>query len=114
MPYDLLAVTLFASTVLRSMASMRIPVPGGTSQTVSSGSRQVFFLLLPDTRLWSIRLSEFDFTSRFGSVKDRMPPVLPVARLWSARMWELFSSSNPLTLSFATLWSTRAWLDWPM
>ena len=89
-------------------------MPGGTSQTVSSGSTHVFFLLFRNTRLWSIRLSEFDFTSRFGSVNDRMPPVLPLARLWSARMCELFSSSNPLTLSFATLWSTRACVDCPM
>lgn len=70
-------------------------------------------LLLPSTRLWSIRLPELEVTARNGSVNDKIPAVLPAAVLWSSRTAELFSISNPLTLPAARLWSTRALWDWP-
>ena len=105
----MLALTRFSSTAIS-----RIPVPGGTWQTVSSGSVQVLGRLLWVTTLCSMTLPLLTLASRNGRSKERIPPVLPNERLWSARIPTLFSSSKPLTLSVATLWSTRESNDWPM
>ena len=89
-------------------------MPGGTRQTVSSGSVQVLGRLFPVTMLWSIVLALLTLLSRNGRSKDSIPPVFPNDRLWSARIPTLFSSSKPLTFPVATLWSTRESNDWPM
>src|SRR5262245_4553962 len=113
MPKVLFPTTRFCSTRFWSAASTRMPVPTKTPQTSSLGSRHVFGLLLFSTTLLSIWLCTFCGTSRNGSVKERMPPVLPTATLSSRRTFEEFSISNPLTFPVARLWSTRTSCDCP-
>src|SRR5262245_25961219 len=103
MPNVSFPVTLLLCTELVSAASIRMPVPGGTAQTESFGSTQVFALSLSCTLLLAISLSWFDLPSRFGSVNDRMPPVLSVDSLLWAVENEVFSISNPLTFPLARL-----------
>src|SRR6266567_2202912 len=112
MPNELLPCTWLWSTWLASAATTAIPLPDGTAHTSPPGVH-VLALLLARTRLWSIRLPEFDGTARNGRVNDKIPAVSPVALLWSSRSAELFSISNPLTLPAAVLWSTRTSWDWP-
>src|SRR5262245_18368228 len=113
MPKVLFPRTTFSSTRFWYAASTRMPVPTKTPQTSSLGLRHVFGLLLFSTTLLWTWLCTFCGTSRNGSVKERMQPVLPTATLSSRRTFEEFSISNPLTFPVARLWSTRTSCDCP-
>ena len=88
-----------------------MPVPTGTRQT--SPPVHWFGMLFATDTLSSMTFSSFTCTSRKGSAKVRIPPVLPVARLRLTVTPELFSTSKPLTFACATFASTRMSRDCP-
>ena len=76
------------------------PFPAAPAQTASSGSTHVFGLVVVvHVVVGDHRCRGSTSRPGTGSVNDRMPPVLPVASLWSAVTFVLFSISKPLTLS---------------
>ena len=103
MPSVRLPVTRLDSTRVPSAARTSTPVPAGTPQTMSPASAHAFLRLFLVTTLCVTVLPRLVLTARPGSVKTRIPPVLPRVVLWSTATFVLFSTSMPSTFFSARL-----------